>query len=73
MVSYNMSNLSKMESQFEYDAQIISEIAREGGIFLSRQNVEYVYDIVSRVKKGESWVNDLSRKEILDLIIQYIV
>jgi hypothetical protein len=62
-----------MESQFEYDAQIISEIAREGGIFLSRQNVEYVYDIVSRVKKGESWVNDLSRKEILDLIIQYIV
>jgi hypothetical protein len=68
-----MSNLSKMESQFEYDAQIISEIAREGGIFLSRQNVEYVYDIVSRVKKGESWVNDLSRKEILDLIIQYIV
>lgn len=64
-----MENLSKSDDNLRF----LSELARENGIFLSKPNAEYIYDIISGLKKNQNWINNLSDKEILDFIIHYII
>lgn len=64
-----MEDLSKSDDNLRF----ISELARENGIFLSKSNAEYIYDIISSLKNDQNWINSLSDKEILDFIIHYII
>ena len=57
--------------EVESDIKFLKEIARDNGIFLSLENAEYLYDIVSKSKSNQLWIRSISDSEVLELIREY--